>query len=110
MQGSARKDVVFGAARVYTFTVPGPKWKSWSITNDAGTRRLARSVPRHLNEPRTKRAWILWKTAKDAVSTGSTPVVFFNEKRTDNEERSTQRHRPLNRIMPSHQNTVGRAA
>ena len=29
MQGSARKDVVFGAARVYTFTVPGPKWKSW---------------------------------------------------------------------------------
>ena len=29
MQGSARKDVVFGAARGYTFTVPGPKWKSW---------------------------------------------------------------------------------
>ena len=29
VQGSARKDVVFGAARVYTFTVPGPKWKSW---------------------------------------------------------------------------------
>ena len=29
MQGSARKDGVFGAARVYTFTVPGPKWKSW---------------------------------------------------------------------------------
>ena len=29
MQGSARKDVVCGAARVYTFTVPGPKWKSW---------------------------------------------------------------------------------
>ena len=29
MQGSARKDVVFGAALVYTFTVPGPKWKSW---------------------------------------------------------------------------------
>ena len=29
MQGSARKDVVFGAARVYTFTAPGPKWKSW---------------------------------------------------------------------------------
>ena len=28
-QGSARKDVVFGAARGYTFTVPGPKWKSW---------------------------------------------------------------------------------
>ncbi len=29
MQGLARKDVVFGAARVYTVTVPGPKWKSW---------------------------------------------------------------------------------
>ncbi len=35
------------------------------------------------------------------VPTGSTPVVFFNEKRTDNEERSTQRNRPLNRIMAS---------
>ena len=32
MQGSARKDVVFGAARVYTATVPGPKWKSWLTT------------------------------------------------------------------------------
>ena len=32
MQGSARKDVVFGAARVYTATVPGPKWKSWLNT------------------------------------------------------------------------------
>ena len=39
-----------------------------SITNDAGTRRLARSVQRHLNDAQTKRAWILWKTAKDAVS------------------------------------------
>ena len=29
MQGSARKDVVFGAARVYTVAVPGSKWKSW---------------------------------------------------------------------------------
>ncbi len=29
MQGSARKDVVFWAARAYTVTVPGPKWKSW---------------------------------------------------------------------------------
>ncbi len=29
VQGSARKDGVFGAARVYTVTVPGPKWKSW---------------------------------------------------------------------------------
>ena len=28
MQRSARKDVVLGAARVYTVTVPGPKWKS----------------------------------------------------------------------------------
>ena len=29
MHGSARKDVLFGAALVYTVTVPGPKWKSW---------------------------------------------------------------------------------
>ena len=29
VQGSARKDVVFGAARMYTFTVPGPKWEFW---------------------------------------------------------------------------------
>ena len=29
MQGSARKDVVFGAGGVYPVTVPGPKWKSW---------------------------------------------------------------------------------
>ena len=29
MEGSARKDVVFGAARAYTVTVPGPKWKFW---------------------------------------------------------------------------------
>ena len=29
MQGSARKDVVFGAARMYTVAVPGPKRKSW---------------------------------------------------------------------------------
>ena len=29
MQGSARKDVVCGAARVYTVVLPGPKWKSW---------------------------------------------------------------------------------
>ena len=32
MQGSARKDVVFGAARVYTVAVPGSKWKSWLKT------------------------------------------------------------------------------
>ncbi len=31
MQGSARKDVVFGAAGVYPVTVPGPKWKSWLV-------------------------------------------------------------------------------
>ena len=29
MQGSARKEVVFGAARMYTVAVPGPKRKSW---------------------------------------------------------------------------------
>ena len=31
MQGSARKDVVFGAARVYTVAVLGTKWKSWLL-------------------------------------------------------------------------------
>ncbi len=36
MQGSARKDVVFGAARVDTVTVPGPKWKSWLKSHDLG--------------------------------------------------------------------------
>ena len=29
MQGSARKDVAFGPARMYTVAVPGPKRKSW---------------------------------------------------------------------------------
>jgi hypothetical protein len=31
VQGSARKDGVFGAACVYTVAVPGPKRKSWVI-------------------------------------------------------------------------------
>ena len=45
MQGSARKDVVFGAARVYTFTVPGPKWKSWlTLLVDGDARRLPDDV------------------------------------------------------------------
>ena len=49
MQGSARKDVVFGAARVYTFTVPGPKWKSWfskegAIAIDHVSLRVPREV------------------------------------------------------------------
>ena len=39
------------------------------------------------------------KPPRTRFPTGSTPVVFFNEKRTGNEERSTQRNRPLNRIM-----------
>ena len=46
MQGSARKDVVFGAARVYTVTVPGPKWKSWlkrMCCNFGGRRSYGRS-------------------------------------------------------------------
>ena len=30
--GFSAKDVVFEAARGYTFTVPGPKWKSWLRT------------------------------------------------------------------------------
>ena len=55
MQGSARKDVVFGAARVYTVTVPGPKWKSWLKTiwgyND-NTR--TRTVDVHVSRLRKK--------------------------------------------------------
>ena len=39
------------------------------------------------------------KPPRTRFPTGSTPIIFFNEKRTDNEERSTQRNRPLNRIM-----------
>ena len=42
MQGSARKDVVFGAVRVYTVTVPGPKRKSWF--NGAPVLRARKSV------------------------------------------------------------------
>ena len=42
---------------------------------------------------------LMEKPPRTRFPTGSTPVVFFNEKRTDNEERSTQRNRPLNRIM-----------
>ena len=37
MQGSARKDVVRGAARVYIVVLPGPKWKSWLYTKVAKT-------------------------------------------------------------------------
>ena len=70
-----------------------------SITNDAGTRRLTRSVQRPLSDARAKKAWILWKTAKGAVSHRLHTRCLFDEKRTDNEERSTQRNRPLNRIM-----------
>ena len=29
MQSLEKKDVIFGAGRVYTVVVPGPKWKSW---------------------------------------------------------------------------------
>ena len=44
MQGSARKDVVFGAARGYTFTVPGPKWKSWLGRGMAGELRRGNTI------------------------------------------------------------------
>ena len=45
MQGSARKDVVFGAARVYTVTVPGPKWKSWTKSYRFSALRFSRKRP-----------------------------------------------------------------
>ena len=41
MQGSARKDVVFGAARMYTMAVPGPKRKSWFTAPQTSDRRRA---------------------------------------------------------------------
>ena len=51
MQGSARKDVVFGAARVYTATVPGPKWKSWfqyqHVTRPAPDEKIGAVLPHH---------------------------------------------------------------
>ena len=51
MQGSARKDVVFGAARVYTVTVPGPKWKSWLQRYlDEFTFRFNRRKSRHVGK------------------------------------------------------------
>ena len=45
VRGSARKDVVFGAARVYTFTVPGPKWESWfGCPNCTGEARILLNI------------------------------------------------------------------
>ena len=41
------------------------------------------------------------KPPRTRFPTGSTPIVFINERRKDHEDRSTQRHRPLNRIRPS---------
>ena len=65
MQGSARKDVVFGAARVYTFTVPGPKWKS-SRPPAASRRRESASCPEVVRRrspdfigPRGRHGWAL---------------------------------------------------
>ena len=39
-----------------------------TFISGGGRHAVARSVQRHLNDARTKRAWILWKTTKDAVS------------------------------------------
>ena len=38
---------------------------------------LGQISPAHLNDARTKRAWILWKTPRTRFPTGFTPVVFF---------------------------------
>lgn len=63
-------------------------------------RHWARSVQqRLLNDARPRRAWILCKTAQNAVRTGPTPVLSFTERRTDDDERSAQRNRALNRIQ-----------
>jgi DMSO/TMAO reductase YedYZ molybdopterin-dependent catalytic subunit len=61
-------------------------------------------MPAHWLDPvswTSSSAWILWKTAKNAVSpTGSSPVASVNHRKKDHEHRSTQRHHPLNRIKP----------
>ena len=54
MQGSARKDVVFGAARVYIVTVPGPKWKSWLRQGFGLRSALERPVGKNQNNLREK--------------------------------------------------------
>ena len=81
-------------------TVSGPGQCEWPpVTAHPTVRASARGAPGPhpalgaAHEPAARRA------PSATVPTGSTPVVFFNEKRTDNEERSTQRNRPLNRIM-----------
>ena len=51
MQGSARKDVVFGAARGYTFTVLGPKWKSWLTSVNLSLLGSSASCYWHLDRP-----------------------------------------------------------
>ena len=83
MQGSARKDVVFGAARGYTFTVPGPKWKSW--LKPAATARMTQRVlgKRQLTSTRPEKArrnilrfihWALFNTriaaSRDVTTNG----------------------------------------
>ena len=56
MQGSARKDVVFGAAGVYPVTVPGPKWKSWF---DAAAQTFIRSdIPDQILSQYTVDLWV----------------------------------------------------
>ena len=61
MQGSARKDVVFGAARVYTVTVPGPKWKSWLIQAiHPKAARIAKYL-RHVGR------YVLWSTSPHGI-------------------------------------------
>ena len=83
-------------------TVSGPGQCEWPpATAHPTVRASARGAPGPhpalgaAHEPAARSA------PSATVPTGSTPVVFFNEKRTYNEERSTQRNRPLNRIMAS---------
>ncbi len=54
MQGSARKDVVFGAAGVYPVTVPGPKWKSWLKDNYMVKRDIVNEVVNRTGLSKTK--------------------------------------------------------
>src|SRR5438874_7741686 len=66
------------------------------ITSGGGIRRSARSVRRPMNVAHTKRAWTLWKTAKNAVShSAHTHHLSLRKK---NEDQKKHRSYPVHRI------------
>ena len=70
MQGSARKDVVFGAARVYTATVPGPKWKSWLKNRDEAV-QVAERITDVIAKP--------FQLGTHEISTGTSIGIVFGD-------------------------------